>query len=457
MNLKNLAACRLAGRLWAIAPVRMEGLLGSGAGLTPGAELPSWLQDATRPQGYMVIPGSSPGTGGIAIVPVLGPLVARGDWLTTLLGATEYGAVAEALNNAAADPAVRAVLLEVDSPGGEVGGLFDLVETIGTIKARSGKPLWAIAAESALSAAYAIGSAAERLYVTQTGELGSVGVVAVHLDGSGADAMAGLKWTLIGAGARKTDGNPHEPLSPRATADIQADVDHLYDQLVNLVARNRGLDAAVIRATEAAIYRGRGAISAGLADRVGTVSQALADLEAALDAKRIRAGPPPNRAILRQSTPPARTRTMNTPDPVLDDTGAAPPNDAAGKIDIISELPKAADEAPPEATPGDRPQPALVASAREITDRLRAEFAEIAAIAAQAARLGIDIDAADAMRRGLKPDALRRTILEKLAARSEAADVVAAAPQPATPGDSPIVKRARDRAAARRSPDQVRG
>ena len=148
---------------------------------------------------------------------------------------------------------------------------------------------------------------------------------------------------------------------------------------------------------------------------------------------------------------------MNTPDPVLDDTGAAPPNDAAGKIDIISELPKAADEAPPEATPGDRPQPALVASAREITDRLRAEFAEIAAIAAQAARLGIDIDAADAMRRGLKPDALRRTILEKLAARSEAADVVAAAPQPATPGDSPIVKRARDRAAARRSPDQVRG
>ena len=166
---------------------------------------------------------------GIAVVPVLGPLVARGDWLTTLLGASEYGAIADALTAAADDPAVRGIVLEVDSPGGEVGGLFDLVDAIGAIRQRSAKPLWAVASEAALSAAYAIASAADRLYVTRTGEVGSVGVVAVHLDESGADAMAGLKWTLIHAGARKTDGNPHEPLSPRATADIQADVDALYD------------------------------------------------------------------------------------------------------------------------------------------------------------------------------------------------------------------------------------
>ena len=174
---------------------------------------------------------------------MLGPLVARGDWLTTLLGATEYGAIADALTAAADDPAVRGIVLEIDSPGGEVGGLFDLVDGIGAIRQRSGKPLWAVASEAALSAAYAIASAADRLYVTRTGEVGSVGVVAVHLDESGADAMAGLKWTLIHAGARKTDGNPHEPLSPRVTAEIQADVDHLYDHLVALVAANRGLSA----------------------------------------------------------------------------------------------------------------------------------------------------------------------------------------------------------------------
>ena len=286
MILTTLAASRLTGRPLAIAPVRLEGILAAAAALAPGADLPSWLQDMTGRQGYTVTEG------GIAVVPVLGPLVTRGDWLTTLLGATEYGAVADALTAAADDSAVRGILLEVDSPGGEVGGLFDLVETIGAVKQQAGKPLWAVAAESALSAAYAIASVADRLYVTRTGEVGSVGVVAVHIDESASDAMAGLKWTLIHAGARKTDGNPHEPLSPRATADIQTDVDALYDELVTAVAANRGLSAETVRATEAAIYRGDRAVKAGLADRVGTVAQAIADLEATLQAKRIRAGPP---------------------------------------------------------------------------------------------------------------------------------------------------------------------
>ena len=442
MNLQSLVASRLTGRPWAIAPVRLEALLGGVATLTAGGDLPPWLQEMSRRQDYTVTES------GIAVIPIVGPLVARGDWLTTLLGATEYGAVADALAAAADDPAVRGIVLEMDSPGGEVGGLFDLVHTIGVIKTRSGKPLWAVASEAALSAAYAIASVAERLYVTRTGEVGSVGVVAVHLDESGADAMAGLKWTLIHAGARKTDGNPHEPLSPRAVADIQADVDRLYEQLAAIVAGNRELRVDAVRVTEAAIYRGALAVDAGLADRVGTIAHAIADLETALEPKRIRAGPP-NRATLRQSPPPARTRTMNTPDPVLDDIGAAPPNDAASKADIISGLSEPEIDAPPDTAPPDRPSTTAVPNAHATADRLRAEFSEIATIAAQAARLGIDIDAADAMRRGLKPDALRRTILDRLAAQSEAADVVAIAPQAATAGGSPIVRRARERAAAR--------
>ncbi len=436
MNLQSLVASRLTGRPWAIAPGRLEGLLGGVATLTAGGDLPPWLQERSRRQDYTVTES------GIAVVPIVGPLVARGDWLTALLGASEYAAVADALTAAAADPSVRGILLEVDSPGGAVGGLFDLVEEIAAIQARRGKPLWAVASECALSAAYAIASVADRLYVTRTGEVGSVGVVAVHLDESGADAMAGLKWTLIHAGARKTDGNPHEPLSPRATADIQADVDTLYTELVALVAGNRGLGADAVRATEAAIYRGEKAVKAGLADRLGTVPQAIADLEAAMEAKRIRAGPPGNRPAVRQSPPPARTLMMNNPDPLIEETGTAPPNDA-GNTDINSDLP----EVPPD-TPPDRPSPAPVPDAHAIADRLRGEFSEIATVAAQAARLGLDIDAADAMRRGLKPDALRRTILDTLAVRSEAADMVAIAPPPATTGDSPIVKRARERAAA---------
>ena len=121
-----------------------------------------------------------------------------------------------------ADPSVRGVVLDVDSSGGEVGGLCDLVEQIRGIKAASGKPLWAVANESALSAAYAVASAADRVYVTRTGEVGSIGVVAVHIDESGADAKAGLAWTFVFAGDRKIDGNAHEPLSERARATIRA-------------------------------------------------------------------------------------------------------------------------------------------------------------------------------------------------------------------------------------------
>lgn len=441
MNLTALAARRFAGRLWAIAPARLESLLGGIGTLGIEASSPCWLPEPVGRSGYTVTES------GIAVVPVLGPLVSRGDWLTALFGASEYGAIAEAVRAAAADPVVRGIVLEIDSPGGEVGGLFDLVDGIGAIRQRSTKPLRAVASEAALSAAYAIASVADRLYVTRTGEVGSVGVVAVHVDESAADAMAGLKWTLVHAGARKTDGNPHEPLSPRAATDIQADVDTLYDALVAVVAGNRGFSADAVRSTEAAIYRGERAVEVGLADRVGTVAQAVADLEAVLATEHVRAGTPANRTTHRHSAQPARTCTMSNPDPVIDENGATPTNDDVGKTDVISEPPEAENETPPEAAPADRPHQMPVSDAQAIADRLRGEFSEIATVAAQAARLGIEIDAADAMRRGLKPDALRRSILDTLAARSDAADVVAIAPQPATTGDSPIIKRARERAA----------
>ncbi|MFN3946133.1 MAG: S49 family peptidase, partial [Allosphingosinicella sp.] len=220
---------------------------------------------------------------GIAVVPVLGPLVSRSDWLTALLGATDYGAIGSAVAAALAEPSARAVLLELDSPGGEVGGLFDLVERVTSLREAAQKPLWAVASESALSAAFAIASAADRLYVSRTGEVGSVGVVAIHVDESAADAMAGLKWTLIHSGAKKVDGNPHEPLSDTAFSAIQADVDALHADLVTLVARNRKMSPDAVRATEAAIYRGQRGIDIGFADRLGSVDQALADLAATLD------------------------------------------------------------------------------------------------------------------------------------------------------------------------------
>ena len=184
---------RLAGRSIALVPRALDGLLVFDPQTRgPMLQLRGEDRDAA---GYTLTEH------GIAVVSFVGPLLTRGDWLTSLLGAMDYGALGSTMERAFADPSARAVLLELDSPGGEVGGLFDLVDRIGALRESSGKPLWAVAGEAALSAAYAIASAADRLYVTRTAEVGSIGIVAAHVDESGADAMAGRKWTLVHAGA----------------------------------------------------------------------------------------------------------------------------------------------------------------------------------------------------------------------------------------------------------------
>lgn len=415
---------RLMGRPLALAPQALDLLMA--AGLRAGS--PHSLDLVPDPHYRLA-------AGGIAVVPVLGPLVARGDWLTQLLGASDYTSIAAAAEAAFAEPSARAVLLELDSPGGEVGGLFDLVERLSALRNASGKPLWAAASESALSAAYAIASAADRIYVSRTAEVGSIGVVAAHLDESQADAMAGHKWTLIHAGERKIDGHAHAPLSAQAYAAVQADVDALHGELVALVARNRRMTPEAVHDTQAAIYRGRRGIEQGLADRLGTFDDALHDLASAIDA-------PPSHHLTRSPTPASKRESAMTDDAPLQ--AEAPPI-SEEEASVPAEL---------EPTPTTRaPEPPAAAAEPEIppeetAEQLRAEYAEIAAVAAQGARLGVTLDAADAMVRGIGADALRRSLLDTLAARAEAQVLVATAPQQAAPAESPLVRRARERAAA---------
>lgn len=409
---------RLAGRPLALGRAALCALCRSGLVEAGHVGLPP--QAAPDP-GYTVT------SDGIALIPILGPMLPRGDWLTTALGLGDYQGLGATLAEAFADPSVRAVLMEIDSPGGEVGGLFDLVDDIRRLSSETGKPVWAVASEAALSAACAIASAASRIYVTRTGEMGSIGVVALHVDESAADALAGRQYTLIHAGARKIDGHPHAPLDPAAHVAIQADVDALHGELVALVARNLGLAPEAIRAMEAATYRGAAAVEAGLADAVGATRQALADL-----ARHIRA---PSRAP-RRPNPKRRPSAMpedTSPDPVATENSPV----VVAASDAPDTLPP--DPAPPTADTADTvPDPAAA---------LRAEFAEIAAIAAQAARLGLTVDAAAALAQGIGADALRRSVLEALATRAEATAVVSTAPAGGASAESPIVRRARQRAA----------
>jgi signal peptide peptidase SppA len=232
--------------------------------------------------------GSEPNEGftvqnGVAIIPVLGTLVRRGSWLDAASGLASYSGLKECVAEALAEPDVKAVLLEIDSNGGEAGGVFDLADEIRALSKRHRKPVWAHANECAASAAYAIACAADRIWVARTGEVGSIGVICAHLDQSQADAKAGLRWTFIYEGDHKTWGNPHEPLGDEAEAALQADVHALYEMFVAHVAQYRGMTPQAIRDTQADMFRGEAAITAGLADRVGTLDQAVAALVQRVD------------------------------------------------------------------------------------------------------------------------------------------------------------------------------
>ena len=213
---------------------------------------------------------------GIAIVSISGTLVRRTQGLQAESGLTSYEAIEEEVLDAATDPAVRGILLDVDSPGGEAGGLPDLMDALK--QAGELKPMWAVANDEAFSAAYGIATTAERIYLSRTGGVGSVGVIAVHLDHSQADASAGLAYTIFRGGQYKAEHNSLEPLTDHARQTLQAEVDRLHGMLAQMVAANRGLSTDTIMATQAGLSFGPLAITAGLADAIGTLQDAHEEL-----------------------------------------------------------------------------------------------------------------------------------------------------------------------------------
>ena len=210
---------------------------------------------------------------GVAVIPVVGTLVQRADWMDAMSGMVSYTHIERMFVAAMDDRQVREIVLEIDSPGGEVAGAFDMADRM--FEARGEKPITAVATELAASAAYLIASAADEIVVPRTGSVGSIGVVATHVDYSKALEKRGIAVTLLFAGEKKVDGNPYEPLPESVRAEWMAELQEVYDLFVETVARNRGLSADWIRKTEAAMFMGRHAVDVGLATQVNTFDNVL--------------------------------------------------------------------------------------------------------------------------------------------------------------------------------------
>jgi capsid assembly protease len=281
---------------------------------------------------------------GVAVVPVMGTICKRnGGGMVNSSGMVGSEAMKEVLLTAVKDPACRAILLQLDSYGGEVDGTADLADFI--YAARSEKRIWAIADEAAYSAAYWIGSAAERLLVTQSGGVGSVGVITLHIDESKADEQAGFGVSVIYAGDRKADLSPFAPLSKRGRATLQARVDGVWELFTGAVAKNRGLTQKDVQGWEAATFFGSDAVANKLADGVSTFDDALMELAAR----------PASGSVTRADDPPPDDDNPDDEDPLWgkhEGQQLKPAPSAATEVSMADKVDSAAAGAGKPDTPG---------------------------------------------------------------------------------------------------------
>lgn len=215
--------------------------------------------------------------GDIAIIPIQGSLTHNLGRLNPYSGMTGYDGIEAKLNIAMEDADVKGILFDIDSPGGEVSGCFDLSDYIYSLK--NTKPIWSISNEFAASAAYAISSATSRIIVPRTAEVGSVGVLTAHVDQSELLKKQGVKVTLIYSGQHKVDGNPYAELPKSVKKKTQAEIDSIRELFVQTVSRNINVSYQHVFDTEAQIYSGSNAVDMKMADVVMSYNETLLEFQ----------------------------------------------------------------------------------------------------------------------------------------------------------------------------------
>lgn len=211
---------------------------------------------------------------GVAVLPISGTLLHKYGYVKPYSGSTGYDGIIARLNDAVSDPSIKAIMLDIDSPGGEAAGCFDCAEAI--LNLREIKPIYALCYDTMCSAAMAIGSACTERWITQSGRAGSVGVVVAHASYQDQLKESGIDITLIHSGKHKVDGNPYEKLSAEVLATIQSNLDQSRDAFAELVAKGIGMEKQAVLDTEAKVFTGQQAIDVGFADRLVNGQEAVA-------------------------------------------------------------------------------------------------------------------------------------------------------------------------------------
>lgn len=262
----------LSSRMLAITLPALRALRMAKDPPAPTAKPGTWAGMNYAEPEYWAARGAPRSHGDVAVISILGALSQR-PWCCGM----SYDGIRSSFRSAIEDSSAKAIVLEIDSPGGEVSGVDELAREIR--QARGGKPIVAVSNALAASAAYYLAAQADEILVTPSGEIGSIGVYGGHMDWSGFLDQMGIVVTLVSAGEGKTDGNPFEPLAEQARADIQADVDRYYAMFVSAVTKGRratGVTSEQVRGDwKAKVYGAKKAVEIGMADAVGTLEDAV--------------------------------------------------------------------------------------------------------------------------------------------------------------------------------------
>ena len=221
----------------------------------------------------------------VAVLPITGPIQQKEDEFLYWFGGTAVDSFKRDFDAALADPAVKTILMDVDSPGGSVYGVGEVAEHIR--KSRGGSTRIVAQANSvAASAAYHLAAQADEFVVTPSGEVGSIGVFSLHLDHSKMLEEIGVKPTFIFAGKHKVEGNFYEPLSDEAREFEQKRVDEYYSDFVWNVAKGRGTTPETVRNNfgQGRMFGAKDAKAAGMVDRIATIEETLSRFGAATTA-----------------------------------------------------------------------------------------------------------------------------------------------------------------------------
>lgn len=212
----------------------------------------------------------------VAVLPIWGVIANR--TFEASSGMTSAEALGRALRAAVNDEEVSAILLDISSPGGTVDGVPELAAEI--LNARKVKPVVAIANAMAASAAYWLGSQADELVVTPSGQVGSIGVYMLFEDWSEHLAKEGVKYQPISAGDHKLEGAFWEPMSEETRAHFQASVDNVYAEFLKAVAKGRNTTVADVKKNFGGgrVFDAKDALARGMVDRVETFDQTIARL-----------------------------------------------------------------------------------------------------------------------------------------------------------------------------------